>query len=763
MSTGSSRTTNVGGVITLLGALVATSLVAGLLAAGLFIPAVGATGAVARGGVHAFDSLPAELKQTPLAQQSKILAADGSTIATFYDENRIVVPLAKMAPVMQTAIVAIEDDRFYQHGGVDPRGVARALLNNSQGEGTQGASTITQQYVKLTLLENAIADNDKAAEIAATDRSGTSGYARKLQELKYAVTLEKTMDKQEILQGYLNIAYFGAGTYGVESAALHYFGVHASKLTLPEAALMAGLVQSPSHYDPYLNMKAAVTRRNVVLDRMLQLGKITQAQHDSAVKSKIKLHKGSTGNDCSSSKYPYFCDYVRRLLSTNVGIGATALQRGGLTVKTTLNPKAQDAAQKIINQQIAYGNKNKVGSAATTIQPGTGKIISMVQTSRWKTTAKHKKKHWDTTQVNWNVDQAYGRSLGFQTGSSFKAFTLAAALKNGMQLNDTVNAPPSGSTIGPYRDCSGSPVGTDPRIGYYQPANDEPGSVGNVNLYKATAQSINTAFAKLEQEVSICKVVQMADSLGVHRASPGAYGKSKLEEFPSLTLGTNLIAPMTMAAAYAAFAANGEYCKPIAITSISSATGKKYSAPSAGCTQAISKDVATGVTSALQKVLQNGTAAGRGVSGRESAAKTGTTNDNHQGWLVGYTPQLATAVYVGHPTVPTHSLNGQYVGNGHTFNFHAFGADTAGPIWTGIMNKFDDVLNLPVKDFSAPPSSVVGSPPVVKKPPKTPTPGGGPTQGPGGGGNGGGGNGGGGGGGTGGGGKPGCTGICPGQ
>ncbi len=734
MTSATGRTTNVGGVITLLAGFLATALVAGLLGAGLLMPAVGAAGASARAGVHAFDSLPAELKVTPLAQQSRILAADGSTIATFYDENRIVVPIAKIAPVMQTAIVAIEDDRFYQHGGIDPHGILRALVNNSQGDGTQGASTLTQQFVKLTLVENCLADNDVKCAEAATNRSGTSGYARKLQELKYAVSIEQTMTKQQILQGYLNIAYFGSGTYGVESAAQHYFGVHASQLNLQQAAMLAGLVQAPSTYDPYTNMTAAVARRNTVLARMLTLKDINQKQHDAAVASKIVLHKGVTGNDCSASKYPYFCDYVRRILSTNEGIGAAALQRGGLTVRTTLQPKAQDTAQKAIDF-VTPNNTNKVGAAATTIQPGTGKIISMVQASRWPTAAAHakaKKAHkklgWGYTTINWNVDKTYGQSDGFQTGSSFKAFTLAAALKSGMTLNDQVNAPPSGAAIGPYRDCSGAPVGNKPRIGYYAPQNDERGAVGNVSLYKATAASINTAFAKLEQQVTICKVATTAASLGVHRASPGIYGPTKLEQLPSMTLGSNLIAPMTMAAAYAAFAANGKFCQPIAITSITSATGKKYTAPGANCTQALDKDVANGVTSALQKViLPGGTAPGIGLPGRESAGKTGTTNDNHQAWFVGYTPQLATAVYVGHPTIPNKSLNGQSVGNGHRLPGAAFGGQTAGPIWHTMMTSMVSLLHLSPEDFDRPPGSIIGSPP---KPTPTNTPTGEPEPGP---------------------------------
>jgi membrane peptidoglycan carboxypeptidase len=729
MSAGNGRTTNVGGVITLLAGFLATSLVAGLLGAGLFMPAIGAVGATARAGVHAFDSLPAELKQTPLAQQSRILAADGSVIATFYDENRIVVPLTKIAPVMQTAIVAIEDDRFYQHGGIDPRGIVRALVNNSQGAGTQGASTLTQQFVKLTLVENCLADNNIQCARAATDRSGTNGYARKLQELKYAVSIEQTMTKQQILQGYLNIAYFGSGTYGVQSAALHYFGIDASKLNLQQAAMLAGLVQAPSTYDPYTNMKAAVARRNTVIGRMLALKDITQKQHDAAVASKIVLRKGVTGNDCSASRYPYFCDYVRRILSTTDGIGAAALQRGGLTVKTTLQPKAQDAAQKSVDF-VTPNNSNKVGAASTTIQPGTGKIISMVQASRWPTAAAaavakaHKKRlGWGYTTVNWNTDYAYGGSGGFQTGSSFKPFTLAAALKGGMTLNDTIAAPPSHATISGYHDCNGNPVGTPP--GEYSPQNDEGGAVGNVSLYKATAASINTAFAKLEQQVTICKVTQMADSLGVHQA--GYRGTTtKLLQVPSMTLGANLIAPMTMAAAYASFAADGKFCQPVGITSITSASGKKYSAPNPNCVQAIDKGVAEGVTSALQKViLAGGTAPGIGLPGRESAGKTGTTNENKQAWFVGYTPQLSTAVYVGHPTIPNRSLNGQDVGNGHRLPGAAFGGQTAGPIWHTMMSKMVDLLNLSPQNFTRPPFSVIGSAP---QPTPTNTPTGGPTQ-----------------------------------
>ena len=251
MTSAPGRTTNVGGVITLLAGFLATALVAGLLGAGLLMPAVGAAGASARAGVHVFDSLPAELKVTPLAQQSRILGADGSIIATFYDENRIVVPLTKVAPVMQTAIVAIEDDRFYEHGGIDPHGILRALVNNSQGDGTAGRLDADPAVRQADPARERLADNDVKCAQAATNRSGTSGYARKLQELKYAVSIEKTMTKEQILQGYLNIAYFGVGHVRrrVGRAALLRRSTRASS-TCSRRPCWPAWSRRPSTYDP---------------------------------------------------------------------------------------------------------------------------------------------------------------------------------------------------------------------------------------------------------------------------------------------------------------------------------------------------------------------------------------------------------------------------------------------------------------------------------------------------------------------------------
>jgi membrane peptidoglycan carboxypeptidase len=360
------RVSNVGNVVSLLGAFVATAMVIGLLAAGLLIPAVGATGTAANSGVQAFDNLPSEFTSTPLSQQSRILDAEGNVIATPQDENRIIVDLKDIAPIMQKAQIAIEDSRFYEHGGVDPRGISRALISNLKGNDTQGASTLTQQYVKLTLQETALRNNDEEAARAAVEVSP----ARKLRELKYAVTLEKEMTKDQILRGYLNLAYYGDLAYGVEAAAQHYFSVSAKKLNIGQAALLAGLVQNPSKTDPIHNPERSQARRDVVLDRMYSLGIITDKDLASWKKVPVKkmLKVKQPLSNCAASNEPYFCNYVMAYLKDTSNHGLDALGKsvpervknitqGGLTIQTTLSPKLQKQARKDLTKRVPSNNK----------------------------------------------------------------------------------------------------------------------------------------------------------------------------------------------------------------------------------------------------------------------------------------------------------------------------------------------------------------------------------------------------------------------
>jgi membrane peptidoglycan carboxypeptidase len=701
---GDDRGSGLVSILTLLSALVGTAVVAGLVGAGLFMPAVGAVGATARTGVDFFDALPAELEQSPLAQQSRILDADGHVIATFYNENRVVVPLKKIAPIMREAQIAIEDTRFRDHGGIDPKGVLRAALNNASGDSTQGASTLTQQYVKLTLQENAIYAGDEEAAKAAVDKN----VARKIQEMKYAVALEKQMSKDQILEGYLNIAYYGDGAYGVETAARHFFSTSAAKLTLPQAALLAGLVQQPGAFDPRRNPKAALDRRNIVLARMLQTGKITQKQHDAAVKSKLGLKVRPAGNGCDGSKYAFFCNYVYRQVLTNKAFGATEqarrtlVFRGGLTIRTTLDPKMQDAAQQAVARKVAPRNKSHVAAAISVVEPGTGAVRAMAQSRPYGRDTKK-----GETVVNYNVDNDLGGGNGFQTGSTFKAFTLAAALAEGKALNSTLDAPVSGHEF-KKQDFQLNGSCTDLRAPTYKVGNSEGNEHGKRSLLEFTAKSVNTAFVKLEGEVGMCKVLAVADNLGMHlakattTAQPGGKPSTQLRPYESLTLGTEPVAPLTMAAAYATFAADGLYCPPVSITSVTSLGGKKVRLPEQQCQQVLDQNVARGVTTALERVITDGTGRGNGI-GRPAGGKTGTTNASTDLWFVGYVPQLAAAVWFGHPdqTTPMRKIDTgkQY------YPRQMYGATLSAPLWADFMKAA--TAGMTPEDFGKPTDKVL--------------------------------------------------------
>jgi membrane peptidoglycan carboxypeptidase len=704
------RRTKFTNVLSLLTALVATSVVLGLLGAGLMMPTVAATGAAAREGVSVFDALPGDFTQNPLSQQSRILASDGSLIATPYDENRIIVPLAQIAPIMRQAQIAIEDSRFYEHGGVDPQGVGRALLSNLRGGSTQGASTLTQQYVKITLQENALRNQDTKAAQAATARS----YTRKLQELKYAVTLEKTETKDQILQGYLNLVYYGGQAYGVEAAARHFFGVKASQLNLPQAATLAGLVQAPSATDPIRNPAKALTRRNVVLDRMHTLKLITDAAWHSARNSKMVIHTLPAQNSCALSPYPYFCNYIKEWLLQLPALGATRTERsrrinqGGLTIQTTLNPKIQAIAQQRINAQVPPGsqmNGTDIGAAAAVIEPGTGSVLAIAQNTTYALKTSPGK-----TSVDYAVDARYGGSGGFAFGSTAKMFAVATALTSGMPIDSTIIARPADATNAAIFTRSDYPPGDRcavPPGQVWGVRNDEGSRVGPISLTDATAFSVNTAFAGLVATLGACNVRDMMTNLGLHQGGNGrpismrSNGKSSGPS--AITLGSDSVAPLTMASAYATVASGGIYCQPSPVLTITTNDKKLLPMPKGQCRRALSPGVASGVTQILQAVIAKGTGAGNELAGgRPAAGKTGTTDSSRQSWFVGFTPQLTTAVWVGTPYSPQSMSNLQL---GNTFyGGPIFGATVAAPTWKLIMDQAS--AGLPSLNFASPSAQV---------------------------------------------------------
>ncbi|WP_345354547.1 transglycosylase domain-containing protein [Actinoallomurus liliacearum] len=664
--------------------LVIAGVAAGVLSACLALPVLLPTGLGVKAANHSFETLPESLAAPVLPQRSVILAADGSKLATFYYENRVEVPLAKVAPIMRQAIIAIEDSRFYQHGALDAKSILRALIANL-GAGTviQGGSTLSQQYVKNALAETATTAAGRREALEPT-------AVRKLRELRLAIGLEKHLTKDQILERYLNIAYFGDGAYGVEEAARHYFGVHAADLSLAQAATLAGVVRAPQTYDPNLHPVRGRERRDTVLDRMAELKVVTPAQAAEVKAQPLGLRITAAPNGCVESSAPFFCDYVQREILANRAFGKTPqerrflLQRGGLQIHTTLEPRMQKAAQHALNRYVPANNKSGKAAAEVLIRPGTGEITAMALDRRMGDSTKR-----GTLWVNLAADSDHGSSLGMQAGSTFKIFTLAAALEKGMAFGHKLDAPKSFVPTG-FRNCDGDRVG-DPRVSLGNAGDGEGGK--QFTLVTGTWHSVNTFFLELERKVGLCATYKMATRLGMRRATG-----QKLEQYPSFTLGFNTVSPLRLAAAYAAFAARGRYCRPIAITSIMGPTGS-LPVPRAKCNQAVEEGVADAVNHVLRGVLTKGTAKGNEI-GRPAAGKTGTVDNFSAAWFAGYTPDLASAVWVGDPRGGySHPLRDVCLGEG--CYGQVYGADVPAPIWRETMEAA--LKGVPEHDFEAPP------------------------------------------------------------
>lgn len=626
---------------------VVVSVIAGLLVAGLAVPFAGMAGVSSRAAATELHNLPADLATPPQSERSKVLDVNGKVIAYFYDENRVYVPTAKIAPVMRQAQLAIEDSRFYEHGPLDLKGTLRALLRNSASGTSQGGSSITQQYVKLVQVEKAVAEGDKEAAAAAQE----STYTRKIQELRYAIALEQKLSKDEILERYLNIAYYGEGAYGVEAAARHYFGVSAAKLDLPQAAMLAGLVQNPDANNPVDNEVAAIDRRDFVLNRMVE-NKIVTA--DEAAKAKKVTFDESkvkpTKNGCVATKYPFLCDYVKRTLLQSKSLGANVearqnqLNRGGLTIETKIDPKAQDKAQKAVSEFV--DPRDPIISVMTMIEPGTGLIYAMAQ-SRPVMGSNVKK---GETYYNYAVSgcgpmkagcpEDMGGAEGYQAGSTFKAFTAAAAIQKGIPLSKKYNAKNRMDFSGREFD---SCKGREKVYGKFPVGNSTVS--GTMDMYRATAMSVNTYYVQLELAAGMCNVTKMAKKAGVDLADPNLDIVDEYQDKPSFTLGTAEVTPLSMSEAYATFAARGIHCDPIVISKIKTKAGKELAAPSANCERVMSKEVADGVTALLSRVMSSG---GTGNPARipgveHQAGKTGTIDKNQAVWFAGFTSKVAGA------------------------------------------------------------------------------------------------------------------------
>ncbi|MEZ0143012.1 transglycosylase domain-containing protein [Microbacterium sp. NRRL B-14842] len=664
------------GVLGGLVGLVGLSAIAGLLVTASVTPVLAMTGVAGSTALTIFDELPEVLKVDTPMEQSTIYATNPEgkpvVLASFYEQNRVPVTHEQVAPVLYDAILSSEDKNFYTHGGVNLGATVKALVDNVRGTSSRGASTISQQFVKNVRIQQCEQNVNTASETYAdelqqcwqdaTNASGVDGIERKLQEMRYAIQIEKDYSKNDILLGYLNIANFGGTVYGIEAAARYYFSTSAAKLTVGQAATLAGIVQNPNTYridkpggtyttddgvahnsaeDGY---KDAKDRRDYVLGRMLTDGKITQAQHDEAKAAAIEpAIKVPTQGCAAAGRNAYFCQYVKSIVENDEAFGADIqerrdlLRRGGLKIYTTLDFRVQDpAAEEMANVVPANFDNKYFGAAGVSIEVGTGRILSITQNTKFSETPTTDQQY---SSLVFAGDQKYGKSGGFQVGSTYKLFTLIDWLEKGHSVRENLNGTVQTNLQIPV--C-GSPQSTDTaKIGNFGRSRGYPGTPMTF-----TAQSLNSGYFAMASKLDVCDINKVADKMGVTLAS----GEKVTEEnVPYDVLGPKNISPIAMANAYATVASGGTYCTPRAIDKVIDAEGKERPLPKASCTEGVlSKEVAATAAYALQGVMAGGGTGARAnpFDGTPLIGKTGT-HDLWSTMMIESSTKVATAVWAG--------------------------------------------------------------------------------------------------------------------
>ncbi|MFR9804626.1 transglycosylase domain-containing protein [Pseudonocardia sp. RS010] len=616
--------------------LVVLAVVAGVLVAGMLFPFAGGIGLLADAVSDSAVGTNADLEAGVLPAVTTVQDSRGRTVASLYDQYRVPVASGRISPAMKAAIVAIEDRRFYEHGGFDPIGAVRALVNNSNGGATQGASTLTEQYVKnYDLYVAARTDAERRAAVAPS-------YARKLKEAELAVSLDHELSKDEILTRYLNVVYFGHGTYGVQAAARTYFGVDASVLTVPQAALLAGMVQSPAEYDPVAHPDVAAGRRDVVIEALRQQGAITpdQAAEAAAAPLGVVPDPSIPAEGCiGAGDAGYFCDYVLAYLERS-GFRTEDLAGGGYTLRTSLDADALAATKAAIDEQVPPRQPH-VADVMAVVRPGadTHRVVALAA---------------NRTFGNAPGQSSYGlpyepENMG--AGSVYKIFTAAAAMEQHLVGIDTViPVPPSGYTSPIYRNGAGRPIPVG-NAGTYRTA---------LTLQDALAESPNTAFVKLEESTGVAPVVDMAVRLGLtslaetpYSGTPGTASIAdvmKRQNQASFTLGVTPTSALELANVQATLASHGTWCPPSPLQAVTDRTGAAVPVTRPACRQALDPAIADTLMTGLSKDdAAGGTSAAAADQmgwNRPIAAKTGTTQEYKSAAFVGATPQLAGAAIV---------------------------------------------------------------------------------------------------------------------
>ncbi len=526
------------------------------------------------------------------SRATRVYARDGELLASIYKQNRIFAPINRIPQRVRNAFIANEDHNFYTHHGVDFSGIARAALADYQHKQFQGASTITQQLARALFLSNEVS------------------ISRKIQEALLAFEIERYYTKDEILERYLNLIYFGAGAYGIDAASHTYFGTSVSNLSLPQAAMLAGLPAAPSDYSPFVNLKRAIERQHHVLERMHDSGYISRAQLASAKSAPLGL-RSERATGLQSFKYPYFTTYVQHVLDRT--FGADAVQEGGLDVDTTLDPRLQTLAQNAVNWGVGRASAEGINAhqaALVAIRPQTGEIVAMVGGAGGFSLQSQFNRAWQAQR---------------QPGSSFKTYVYTAAIDSGMPPTSIIDDSPVSYPMGD---------GTQ-----WAPMDDDFRFLGGVTLRYALAQSRNVVAVKLAQQIGIDRVIEYAHRMGV---------RAPLEANLSLALGTSVVSPLDQAAGYATLADQGIHIDPSPLRLVRDSIGTNLldnRVPQE--TEVVSAGTAYVMTSMLEGVIKEGTGFPNADIGRPAAGKTGTTTDFRDAWFVGYTPDLAVAVWLG--------------------------------------------------------------------------------------------------------------------
>ncbi|MEV0156604.1 transglycosylase domain-containing protein [Micromonospora sp. NPDC050686] len=694
--------------------LLRAGLIAGIVVAAALYPLAAVTGIGAKATAHAVEQKTDILREALPAETSYLYAPDGKTVLTmFYEEYRQYTKLRDMSPNIQQAIVAAEDNRFYQHHGVDPKGVARAFVANAHSSGvSQGASTLTMQYVRMALRDSAKTPKDVQEATQQTS-------LRKVKEMRMALDVEKSLTKEQILERYLNSAYFGHRAYGIYAASQIFFSKTPATLTPVEAATLAGLVKSPSEYDPITSdQKDATGRRNYVLDNMTRLGYMSPDAAAAAKSEPIQLKLTTPANDCASvpkkfNSWGFACDYVKNWWSSQPAFGENRLERmdklrrGGYHIVLSIDPKIQEAAEKNVGAQ--YGSPFANGIVVT--EPGTGRVKAMA-VNRTYSLDLDENPPTSNPEADPKVKANYPNTVapllgggtlpGYQAGSTFKMFPMLAALNEGMPLSTTYNSP--------YRYQSKVYDG-------WAPSNASGAMTGVQTMWSGFGKSVNTYFVQLEEQVGADKGVRLAEQLGLRwrtdvdrdHASP-----QKAKKWGAFTLGVSDATPLEMANAYGTIAADGRYCEAIPVNSIKNRDGTPTMYRTAGgverevakprCRQVVNADAARAATDAARCPTGDTPAKGgcggwstadsvRGTVGRPVAGKTGTTDSTRSAWFVGYTPELAAASFIADPDNPFNA-----VGDGQSQI----------PIDAVAQTLRDALKGQPVRQFTPPSDQIVG-------------------------------------------------------